>query len=128
MPGPSRWWYGVAPFPVVVCTAFLAEVAARRFVAVSTAAGDPNVALGLASFALVALAQGVSVLVAVVVLASLLLDVRALRRAGEWTPTWAWGLAGVVHFAAVEFTPLFLVSVPSLAYYLYRRRERAKPR
>lgn len=124
MSGPSRWWYGVAPFPLVVCAALLARFATRRFVAVSSAGGDPNVAAGIASFALSVLAQWTGVFLALVVLVALVLDVRALRRGERWTPSRAWTLAGVAHLLGAVLAPVLVVSVPSLSYYLYRRHER----
>jgi hypothetical protein len=139
--GSSNWWYGVLAFPLVVVTALLTRFATRRFLTVSAADGDPNVAVALASFALSVLAQWVGVFVALVVLVCLVLDVRALRGDadggtgeddggdigddddGGWSPTWAWCLAGVAHLVGALFAPVLVVSVPSLSYYVYRRYE-----
>ncbi|SFR35209.1 hypothetical protein SAMN04487947_0283 [Halogeometricum rufum] len=150
MSSPSNWWYGVLAFPLVAVTALLTRFATRRFITVSAADGDPNVAVALASFVLSVLAQWVGVFVALVVLVCLVLDVRALRRVGDggeggtddgdgtgdgdgtddgtgddggWSPTWAWTLAGVAHLVGALFAPALAVSVPSLSYYVYRRYE-----
>ncbi|MUV58164.1 hypothetical protein, partial [Halogeometricum sp. CBA1124] len=139
MSSPSNWWYGVLAFPLVAVTALLTRFATRRFITVSAAGGDPNVAVALASFVLSVLAQWVGVFVALVVLVCLVLDVRALRRVGDggeggtedgdgtgdgdgtdddtgdgggWSPTWAWTLAGVAHLVGALFTPALAVSVP----------------
>ncbi|QIQ77659.1 hypothetical protein GL213_00020 [Halogeometricum borinquense] len=64
----------------------------------------------------------VGLFVALFVLVCLVLDVRALRRDSTWSPSWAWGLTGVVHLVGTMFTTLLVVSVPALSVYLYRRR------
>jgi len=118
------WWYGVALFPVVVVTTLLARVGSRTFIAVSSTGGDPNVAAGIASFVLAVASFWGGVLVAVVVLGCLLADIRALGGDSEWSPSVAWGLAGLAHLGGAVFAPLLVVSVPALAYYLYRRHDR----
>lgn len=121
---PSYWWYGVALFPVVVLTSILTPFATQQFVTASTAAGEPKVAAAFASFALSILASWLGIVVAVIVLVCLVADVWALRRRAAWSPSWAWGLAGVAHLTGSLFSPLLLGSVPALSYYIYRRRDR----
>ncbi|KTG08204.1 hypothetical protein AUR64_00975 [Haloprofundus marisrubri] len=55
----------------------------------------------------------------------LVLDTWALRRGDYgWRPSWAWALGGVGNVVAALFYPLYVVSLPALGYYLYRRRRR----
>ncbi|MFC7173875.1 hypothetical protein ACFQL0_12040 [Haloplanus litoreus] len=61
---------------------------------------------------------------ALVVLGCLFADIRSLGDGGEWSPSLAWSLAGLVHLGAAVFSPLLVVSIPTLTYYLYRRHTR----
>ncbi|RYJ14965.1 hypothetical protein ELS19_14065 [Halogeometricum borinquense] len=123
MSSPSRWWYGVVPFPLVVLTALLSRFAVHRFIKLSTSgSGESDSVAAIASFLLSSFADLVGLSVALFVLVCLVLDVRALRRDSAWSPSWAWGLAGVVHLVGTMFTTLLVVSVPALSVYLYRRR------
>jgi hypothetical protein len=118
------WWYGVVLFPFVVLSELLSRVGSRVFLAVSTAPGEPNVAAGVASFVLSVVAGWGGVVLALLVLVCLLADVRALREGEAWSPSGAWGLAGLVHLAGTVLSVLFVLSVPALSYYLYRRHSR----
>jgi hypothetical protein len=120
----SSWWYGVALFPVVAVTTLLARFGSRTFIAVTSSGGDPNVAAGIASFALSVAAFWGGIVVALVVLGCLLADIRTLDSGGEWSPSLAWTLAGLAHLGGAVFSPLLVVSVPTLTYYLYRRHDR----
>jgi len=120
----SSWWYGVALFPTVAVTALLERFGSRTFIAVSSSGGDPNVAAGIASFVLTVASFWGGILVALVVLGCLFADIRSLAGDREWSPSVAWSLAGVAHLGGAVFTPLLIVSVPTLTYYLYRRRTR----
>ncbi|GAB6860160.1 hypothetical protein ACFR97_11820 [Haloplanus litoreus] len=120
----SSWWYGILLFPVVAVTAFLARSGSRTFITVSSSSGDPNVAAGIASFALTVASFWGGILVALVVLGCLFADIRSLGDGGEWSPSLAWSLAGLVHLGAAVFSPLLVVSIPTLTYYLYRRHTR----
>jgi len=120
----SRWWFGVILFPVVPLLSLLSGIGSRAFIAVSTSAGEPNVGVGIASFLLTVISFWGGILIALVVLLCLLADIRVLRRDQTWSPHIAWALAGIVHFAGTVFSMLFVLSVPALSYYLYRRHER----
>jgi hypothetical protein len=123
MSSPS-WWYGVAPFPLVPLFDLLSGSGSRTFIAASSAPGEPNVAVGIASFVLTVAAFWGGVLVALVVFVCLLADIRALGRDGSWSPSPVWGLAGLAHLAGAAFSVLLVLSVPTLSYYLYRRHVR----
>lgn len=116
--------YGLVLFPVVVVTTLVTRFSSRTFVAVSSSGGDPNVAAGVVSFVLSVVSFWSGIVVALVVLGCLLVDIRTLGDDGEWSPSVAWSLAGVVHLGGAVFSPLLLVSVPALSYYVYRRRVR----
>jgi hypothetical protein len=118
----SSWWFGVILFPVVPALSLLSGAASRTFIAASEA--DLNVGVGVASFILGVISFWGGILVGVIVLVCLLGDVRALRRAPEWSPRITWPLVGIVHLAGVVLPAAFALSVPLLSYYLYGRRER----
>lgn len=120
----SSWWYGVALFPLVAVTTLLSDFGSRTFILVSSSGGDPNVATGIASFVLAVVSFWGGILVALVVFACLLADIRALGDDEHWSPSIAWSLGGLVHLGAAVFSPLLLASVPLLTCYLYRRRDR----
>ena len=122
----SPWWYGIALFPLVLLLEFLARFGSRTFIAASSAPGEPNIAVGIASFVLSVAAFWGGIHVALIVLGCLLADIRALGGEGTWPPTPAWGLAGLVHLAGAVFSALLVVSVPALSYYLYRRHDRVE--
>lgn len=120
----SLWWYGIVIFPLVLLLEFLSRFGSRTFITVSTAPGEPNIAVGIASFVLSVAAFWGGILVALLVLVCLLGDIRTLSREGTWSPSVAWGVAGLVHLAGAIFSVLLLLSVPALSYYLYRRHNR----
>jgi hypothetical protein len=122
----SSWWYGVALFPLVLLFEFLSRFGSRTFIAASSAPGEPNIAVGIASFVLSVAAFWGGILVALIVLICLLVDIRALGGEGTWSPSPAWGLAGLVHLAGAVFSVLLVLSVPALSYYLYRRHDRVE--
>lgn len=97
----------------------------RTFLAVSApGGGDPSVGVGIVAFVLGAVAFWSGILVSVVVLGCLVADVRTLRGDGAWAPSLGWSLAGVAHLVGAVFSPVLVVSIPALSYYLYRRHER----
>ena len=120
----SSWWYGVALFPLVLLLEFLSGFGSRTFIAASSAPGGPNIAVGIASFALSVAAFWGGILVALIVLVCLLMDIRTLNSEEAWSPSPVWGLAGLVHLAGAVFSVLLVLSVPTLSYYLYRRHDR----
>ena len=120
----SPWWYGIALFPLVLLFEFLSRFAFRTFIAASSTPGEPNLGAGIASFVLTVAAFWGSILVALIVLGCLIADIRALGGEEAWSPSPAWGLAGVVHLAGAVFSVLLVLSVPALSYYLYHRHDR----
>ena len=120
----SPWWYGIALFPLVLLLEFLARFGSRTFIAASSAPGEQNLAVGIASFVLSVAAFWGGIIVALIVLGCLLADIRALGGEGTWSPNPAWGLAGLVHLVGAVFSVLLVLSVPALSYYLYRRHDR----
>jgi D-alanyl-lipoteichoic acid acyltransferase DltB (MBOAT superfamily) len=91
---------------------------------VSSSAGDPTVAAGIVSFVLAVASFWGGILVAFVVFGCLLANVRALDDEERWSPSTARSLAGFAHLGAAVLSPLLFVSVPLLAWYLYRSRDR----
>jgi hypothetical protein len=119
----SPWWFGVVLFPAVPALSILSGLASRTFLAASTSAEDLNVGVGITSFILGVVSFWGGIFVGVIVLVCLLGDVRVLRRTRVWSPSIAWPLVGIAHLAGVVLPSLFVLSVPLLSYYLYRRRE-----
>ncbi|ESP87906.1 hypothetical protein [Candidatus Halobonum tyrrellensis] len=124
----SPWRYGVALFPLPVLLSVGATLASDLFLAVSLddQLTDADVLAGIAGFVLGVAASWLAALAALVVLVAVVLDARALRRAdADFAPRTAFVAGvGVVHLvAAALFAPLYVVSVPALAYYTYRRFE-----
>ncbi len=117
----SSWWYGILLFPVVILTSLTSYFASRAFFAT---AHSPDATLGMdvAWFILQMVTFWTGILVAVVVLVCLLADLRTLSGDKTWSPSILWGLTGVVHLGGAVFTELLFISVPTLSYYLYRRR------
>jgi hypothetical protein len=120
----SRWWYGIALFPLVVVLNGLSGFGSRRFVTASSSTAEPDVGVAIAAFVVSVAAFWGGLFVALVVLGCLLADVRALGRDGTWSPSLAWGLAGVAHLVGAVFSPALFLSVPALSYYLLRRHDR----
>lgn len=117
----SLRWYGIALFPLVVVTNLLSAFGTRTFIR-TLASEEPIIGFAIVSVVLSFVAFWGGILVGVIVLVSLVADIRALRRDGSWRPSRLWGLAGVVHLVGVVFSVALVVSVPVLSYYLYRRR------
>jgi hypothetical protein len=120
----SPRWYGIALFPLVVVTSLLSAFGTRTFLRTLTSE-EPIVGFAIVSVVLSVVAFWGGILVGVIVLVSLIADIRALRRNGSWRPSRLWGLAGVAHLVGVVFSAMLVVSVPALSYYLYRRRTRS---
>ncbi|WP_299331835.1 hypothetical protein [Haloplanus sp.] len=123
----SSWWYGVALFPLVAVTTLLSDFGSRTFVLVSSSGGDPNVATGIASFVLAVVSFWGGIFVALVVFGCLLADIRTLGDDEHWSPSLVWNLGGLAHLGAAVSSPLLIISIPTLTYYLYRRRGRSAP-
>ncbi|ELZ73854.1 hypothetical protein C457_01175 [Haloferax prahovense DSM 18310] len=119
---PSPWWYGVALFPISVLLGALMFLATWGFVPLGRLGSE---AMMLSFFAIVVIVDLIGVLVGLLVTILLGIDLHAVRGSGvSWRPSWLWVGAGLIHFVGGVFSPLFVVSVPLLSYYLYRRGKR----
>lgn len=120
---PSRWWYALLPYPVLVglryalvwLTAVLLPTAGP-----SRAEAMPVLLAGLAASIVGALVTVTAPLFG----AGLLLDVRALRTRSSWSPHWGYGAVGLLPVLGVFLEWLALVSVPVAVGYLALRRRR----
>lgn len=120
-----RWRYGVALFPLVPLAALVNVVGYRAFLepTVHGPGGETSALAAVLAFLLSSLVSIAGVVAALVVLAALVLDARALRRGDAgFSPRPAFaGFVGLVHLAAWVLASLYVVSMPPLAYYTYRR-------
>lgn len=120
-----RWRYGVALFPLVPLVALGDVVGYRAFLELTVhGPGDETTTLAaVLAFLLSAVVSWAGIVVALAVLAALVLDARALRRSdAAFSPRPAFvGVVRLVHLAAWVLAPLYVISVPPLAYYTYRR-------
>lgn len=117
------WRYGVYAFLLVPLLSAVSYVG--LFAGFSGVQETPSVfVIGLV---LTFLSQWVAIILALVVFTALILDVRALaeRDDGEWTPNpYLYGVGGLVHVAGAFLVAPYVLSVPALSYYVYRRRQR----
>ncbi|ELZ90355.1 hypothetical protein [Haloferax sulfurifontis] len=119
---PSPWWYGVALFPISVLLGVLMFLGGWGIVPTGRFASE---AMMLSFFAIVIIVDLIGLLVGLLVTVSLGIDLYAVRQSAvSWRPSWLWVAAGLIHFVGGVFSPLFVVSVPLLSYYLYRRGKR----
>ncbi|SEK95593.1 hypothetical protein [Haloferax larsenii] len=119
---PSDWWYGVAMFPLTLITSLLPVVG---FIGVHRLVSPENPSVYMLLLGVFLFAQGASMLLGVIVAGALVLDIHELQKTdSSWHPHWAWVAPGVVNIAGPLFSPAFVVSVPLLSYYLYRRGKR----
>lgn len=122
-PNPS-WRYGVALFPFAPLLSLIALGSLRAFISISVAESltETGVLVGLATFFLGVLSGWFAVLVAVAV--SVFLDARAFAPHPTWSPNhYVFGSVGLVHLAGTQLQVLYFLSVPSLLYYVYQRRQ-----
>ncbi|WP_254769140.1 hypothetical protein [Salinilacihabitans rarus] len=122
-----RWRYGVALFPLPPLLQLVASAGLTTFASVdftSTTGSEGGVLVGIVAFALIVLGSWSAVVLSAAVAASLYLDARAIARHERDAPSrFLAGGVGVVYVAAGADLPfLYAVSVPAIAYYLYRRR------
>lgn len=116
----STWWYGVVLFPLAPVFKLVARFGMRAFL--SMPATEPGVLVAVGAWFLTLVSSWLAILLGAVVLVSLYFDTRTLAD-GDWSPTRLAVIgAGTIHFVAGFFSPLYVVSVPSLLYYSYRRR------
>jgi hypothetical protein len=116
----SAWWYGVVLFPLAPVFRFAAIFGVATFA--STVTTEHGALIAIAAWFLTLVSSWLAILLGAVVLVSLYFDTRTLAD-GDWSPTRLAVIgAGAIHFVAGFFSPLYVVSVPSLLYYGYRRR------
>lgn len=119
-PSNPSWRYGVYAFPLVPLLTVASYVGSRAMLS----AMNDELWSFLAGFVLSVLSQWVAVIFALVVLATVTLDARALRKSGEWAPnTFVYGFAGLLHLFGVVLWMTYFVSIPALSYYVYQRRQ-----
>ncbi|EJN59637.1 hypothetical protein [Halogranum rubrum] len=119
-PSNPSWRYGVYVFPLVPLLSATSYVGSRAMLSTM----NDELWRFLAGFVLSVLGQWLAVVFAVVVLAAVVLDARALATRGAWTPnTFVYGFAGLVHLFGAVLWMAYLLSVPALGYYVYRRRQ-----
>ncbi|MGB9951627.1 hypothetical protein ACOZ4F_04410 [Haloarcula marismortui] len=91
----------------------------------SGSVSDGNLGTFLGAFALTVLASWASVLFSLLLTVGLFFYSRQLRGTDrDWSPTPLSALAGIVHAVGTTLFATFVVSVPVVGYYLYRRRRR----
>ena len=123
-PSNPPWRYGVYAFLLVPLLSAVSYVG--LFAGVSGVQETPSVFL--IGFALTVLSQWVAIVLALVVLTALVLDARALAERDDeaWSPNpYLYGLCGLVHVAGAFLVAPYVLSVPALSYYVYRRRQYA---
>ncbi|WP_408957757.1 hypothetical protein [Natrinema sp. 74] len=121
VPSDPLWRYGVYLFPVGPLSMLGSYAGLWLFVSASE--GD-SVGVGIAAFLATVLANWLSYLFAAIVAVALIMDARALRDYPAWNPNpWLVGVLGVVHVAGAVIAYPYLLSVPTIAYYVYRRRQ-----
>lgn len=119
--GDPAWRFGVYLFPIGPL-ATLGSYAALWLFTLSVDA--ESLGVGLASFVVIVLAGWSSVIFAAIAGGSVLMDALALRDHPSWNPNpWIAGGLGLVHLAGAELAIPYLLSVPGIGYYLYRRRQ-----
>lgn len=118
---PSRWWYALVPFPVLVglryALVWLTELALPT-AGPTRSEALPVLLLGLAA----SLVGALVVIAAPLFLGGLLLDIRTLRTRSAWTPHWGYGLLGAIPVAGLVLVWPALLSIPAALTYLERRR------
>lgn len=126
-PSDPSWRYGVALFPLPPLLSLVAIRGMWAFISQSTTESptEADALLGIATFLVTALAHWLAVLLAAVVAVSAFLDARAFVGRDGWSPNeYAVGAVGLVHLAATQYQPLYLLSVSAFLYYVHRRRQR----
>jgi hypothetical protein len=119
-PDPS-WRYGIYLFLIGPFFVVTSHAALGLFVQASETG---SLGVGLGSFAVTVLAGWLSVLFSALVAVALVMDALALRDHSSWNPNpWLAGVLGLLHLAGAELAVPYLISVPAIGYYVYRRRQ-----
>lgn len=120
--GPSNpsWRFGVYLFPLAPLSLLVAYAAVSLFVfAVET----ESTGIGVGVFFVTLLAGLFSYLFAIVTAVALVGDAVALRDRPDWNPNpWLAGVLALVHLGGAALTVPYLLSVPGIGYYVFRRR------
>ncbi|WP_226007647.1 hypothetical protein [Natrinema salinisoli] len=120
-PRDPAWRYGIYTFPIGPFSLVASYTGLSLFV---LAADSESLGMGLASFAVVFLGGWLSYLFAAIAAVALLMDALTLRDHPAWTPNpWFAGGLALVHFAGAVLAVPYLLSVPAIGYYVYRRRQ-----
>jgi len=118
-------WYGLAALFVLVPGCVALSRVGMALVVSSGSVSDGNLGTFLGAFALTVLASWAGVLFSLLLTVGLFLDSRQLRQTdSDWAPTSLYALAGIVHAVGTTLFAAFVVSVPVIGYYLYRRQRR----
>lgn len=120
---PSRWWYALLPFPVLVGLRYVLDGLITLLL--PTAGPSRSEALPVLLVGIAASLVGALVVVtAPLFVAGMLLDIRTLRDHSPWTPHWGYGVLGILPILGLLIDWLALVSIPVTVAYLGLRRYR----
>ncbi len=120
---PSRWWYALLPFPVLVGLRYgLVWLTMLVLPAAGPSRSEalPVLLLGLGA----SLVGALVVASAPLFIAGLILDVRTLRNHATWTPHWGIAALGILPLLGLVVKWTALVSIPAMIGYLGLRRSR----
>ncbi|QLK26964.1 hypothetical protein HYG81_04975 [Natrinema zhouii] len=121
VPADQSWRYGVYLFPLGPLSMLCSYAGLWLF---TRATDAESIGVGVAAFIVTVLAGWLSYLFAAIVAIAISMDARALRDHPTWNPSpWLAVGAGLVHFAGAVLAGPYLLSVPAIAYYVYRRRQ-----
>ncbi|MFC6767215.1 hypothetical protein [Natrinema soli] len=121
VPADPSWRYGVYLFPLGPLSMLCSYGGLWLF---TRATDAESIGVGIAAFVATVLAGWLSYLFAAIVAIALSMDARALRDHPTWNSTpWLAVGAGLVHFSGAVLAVPYLLSVPAIAYYVYRRRQ-----
>lgn len=120
-PSNPAWRYGVALFPLSPLLWLVAVGSVVVFASIPES--EIGVLVGIGAWVLAVLSSWVAIPLALLVAASLYLDARSIARfAGDAPNQYVVGGVGLVHVAGSILAFPYVVSVPAITYYLYRRR------
>lgn len=120
-PDPSRWWYALVPFPLLVGVRYgLTWLTTQLLPTVGPSRSDalPVLLTGVGA----SLVGALVIVTAPLFVAGLVLDIRALRARGSWRPHWGYVALGAVPVLGIVVEWVALLSIPTAIGYLERRR------
>lgn len=118
---PSRWWYMLVPFPILVGLRYALLWLTTQLLPVagpSRSDALPVLLSGLGA----SLVGALVVATAPLFVAGIVLDIRALRARGSWRPHWGYGTLGIVPVLGIFVEWFALLSIPTAIGYLELRR------